>query len=296
MTPRERGFLLLTSPLGNPERRVLTAAQMRFLANRIRNVAPGNPDRELTALDLRALGLPEELGRRIAALLDEEDLLDAYLRRGAKAGWVPVTRVTLGYPMQVRRRLGLDSPGSLWVRGDLSLLARPLIGLVGSRDLNPPNQVFAAEAGRQAAEQGFALVSGNARGADRTAQEHCLANGGTVICVAADSGGQPRPGVLTVCEDGFDLPFTAQRALSRNRVIHSLASRVLVAQCGMGIGGTWSGTTRNLRGGWSPVFCFDDGSSAVQALCGMGACAIGISDLKNLNALEMSVRSLFDGE
>ena len=35
MNPRERGFLLLTSHLGDPDRSVLTVAQLRTLAMRI---------------------------------------------------------------------------------------------------------------------------------------------------------------------------------------------------------------------------------------------------------------------
>ena len=35
MIPRERGFLLLTSHLGDPERRVLTYPQLRDLAARV---------------------------------------------------------------------------------------------------------------------------------------------------------------------------------------------------------------------------------------------------------------------
>ena len=40
MNPRERGFLLLASHLGNPERKVLTMAQLRNLAGRIQGANP----------------------------------------------------------------------------------------------------------------------------------------------------------------------------------------------------------------------------------------------------------------
>jgi DegV family protein with EDD domain len=57
----------------------------------------------------------------------------------------------------------------------LEILKSPGISLVGSRDLNPINEEFAREAGKQAALQSYTLVSGNARGADKTAQNACLA-------------------------------------------------------------------------------------------------------------------------
>ena len=47
MIPRERGFLLLTSHLGDPQRRPLTTAQLRTLADRVRYARQPQEDREL---------------------------------------------------------------------------------------------------------------------------------------------------------------------------------------------------------------------------------------------------------
>ena len=296
MTGPERGFLLLTSQLGDPERKPLTVAQMRLLATRVEQMARPRVDRDLSPQDLVELGYGWEMAHRIVKLLSEEALLDRYLRRAAKQGCGPLTRVSEGYPPVVRQRLGLDSPGCLWYKGDLSLLNRPKISLVGSRVLRSENIAFAREAGRQAALQGFALVSGNAAGADSEAQNACLEAGGTVISVVAFEleRHRERERVLYLAEDGFDLPFSAQRALSRNRVIHSLGQKTIVAQSGLEKGGTWDGTVRNLRFGWSPVFCFDDGSLAMDRLMQMGADPIGVKDLTDLSALKPGNMSLFD--
>ena len=53
-----------------------------------------------------------------------------------------------------------------------------------------------------------------------------------------------------------------------------------------GQGGTWDGTTKNLRHGWSSVLCFDDGTEASAALAGMGACCVGMQDLADLTGPE----------
>ena len=287
MTSRERGFLLLTSSLGNPERKPLTTAQLRTLSQRAAHMTKPGTDRELEITDLLVLGYDEPMARRILALLEEEDLLDYYLRRGMRSGCVPLTRVSRGYPLKLRQRLGEESPGVLWAKGDLSLLERPAVALVGSRDIRPENRRFAEEVGRQAAMQGYALASGNARGADRMAQDACLASGGYVICVVADElSKQPlRERVLYLSEEGCDSAFSSLRALSRNRVIHALGEKTVVAQCGLAKGGTWSGTVQNLRNGWSPVFCFRDGSEAVGQLVQLGASPVGVEDLGDLNAL-----------
>lgn len=288
MNPRERGFLLLTSHLGDPERKVLTVAQLRTLAMRMRDMEQPAESRDLKKTDLTRLGFDDEFAERIVSLLEQEDLLDAYLAKAAKQNCVPITRVSEKYPQIPRQRLGLDSPGCLWARGDLEILNTPAISLVGCRELNGPNREFAKAVGHRAAEQGLTLVSGNARGADRAAQEACLEAGGRVVSIVADSLNRiPPRNLLYLSEDGFDEEFSAQRALSRNRCIHTLGRMVFVAQSELHKGGTWSGTVKNLRFGWSPVVCFRDGSESASQLEKMGAYQIGMEDLCDLTSLQM---------
>lgn len=296
MTGREQGFLLLTSQLGIPGRKVLTTAQLRTLGNRVRSANWQDRDRELTADDLLALGYSREMARQILVLLEDGQLLDYYCQQGKKRDCYPLSRVSDAYPRRIYQALGQESPGCLWYKGDLSILQMPAISLVGSRDLNPDNQRFAQEIGRQAALQGYALVSGNARGADREAQNACLRAGGKVISVVADSlaAQSARENVLYISEEDFDAEFSAARALSRNRCIHSLGQMTFVAQCGYQKGGTWDGTVKNLRFSYSPVFCYADGSPAQQLLADMGASAVELLDLQNLAGLRPKTSNLFD--
>lgn len=287
MNPLESGFLLLTSQLGNPERKPLTHAQLRTLATRVRGSAKPQADRELAAEDLIEWGYSWEDSNWILGLLSDEALLEHYLSRAGKVGCKPLTRAGEEYPISVRKALGDDSPGCLWAKGDISLLQMPRVALVGSRELHSENAYFAREVGIQAAKQGYALVSGNARGADKTAQEACLEAGGAVICVVADSlqKQRQRESVLYLSEECFDGAFSSQRALSRNRVIHSLGKMTFVAQSSLGTGGTWHGTVNNLRHRWSSVYCFDDGSKASRELAMMGAERIEAEKLRDFAAL-----------
>lgn len=296
MNARDRGFLLLASSLGDSNRHPLTVAQMRTLAKRVQNAVREETDRELQEKDLAALGYGQEMCRRILQLLSQEDVLDYYLQKAKRYGCIPITRADSRFPKALRSRLGLDSPGVLWAKGDVSLLERPMISLVGSRNISSKNRDFAGKAGAEIPRQGYVLVSGNARGADRIAQDSCLAEGGQVIVVAADSlEDKPETDrVLYLSEDSFDLPFSAQRALSRNAVIHCLGERVLVAQCDYQTGGTWSGTSRNLSGNLSPVFCFDDGSVAARALEQMGAQLIGLKELEHFAPICQWQRNFLD--
>ncbi len=295
MTGPERGFLLLTSHLGDPNRRVLTTAQMRTLADRSWHLEAAE-ERELEVKDVIALGYGPDMAQRIVSLLSQEEQLDYYLRRAAQQGCVPLTRISQGYPMIVRRRLGLDSPGVLWAKGDVSILDRPRVALVGSRELLPENRAFAREAGRQAALQGYVLVSGNARGADKTAQDACLEAGGQVIAVVADDlrRHEARENVLFLSEESYDQEFSSLRALSRNRVIHSLGEKTLVAQCSLETGGTWDGTVKNLKALWSPVFAFQDGSAVAERLFQLGAQPVSLEDLPQMNRWTGHNISIFD--
>lgn len=290
MTGPEKGFLLLCSHLGNPQRPVLTTAQFRTLTDRVRHSGIPQEERELTVPDLVALGYSRNLSARILGLLAEEDLLEHYLRRGARLECIPITRITEQYPLLLRQRLGLDSPGTLWAKGNLSLLNTPAVSLVGSRELKPENYAFAEAVGRHAAQQGLTLVSGNARGADRSAQAACLKAGGNVISIVADELWKhpAQENILYLSEEDYDSPFTSQRALSRNRCIHALGQMVFVAQSDLHKGGTWDGTARNLHFGWSPVICFRDGSEASKELEQLGAYLIGIEDLEDFGGLPKS--------
>ena len=296
MTPREKGFLLLTSQLGDPNRHSLTTAQARTLAQRVSMAPRTGEDRELESRDLTAMGYSLEMAEHIVSLLADEVLLEHYLRRGHRQGCRVISRIGKDYPQTIHNRLGLDAPGCLWLRGDAQLLSQPAVALVGSRELNKENLAFAAEVGRQAARQGYVLISGNARGADRVAQNSCLEAGGSVIAVVADELERYSPSkhMLYLSEDGFDLPFTTQRALSRNRLIHCMGLRTFVAQSGYQRGGTWDGTVKNLRFGWSPVYCFKDGSAAAGLLQDMGAQGIELSNLHDFNSLGVRYFGLFD--
>lgn len=296
MTGAERGWLLLCSHLGDPDRRCLTTAQARKLLQRMRGLTlSGDRNRELTPKDLTPLGYTPQEAIHIVSLLSEEARLNHYLHRSRKYGCIPLTRVSPGYPRQLLDNLGEDAPGVLWLRGDASLLGRDTISLVGSRDLLQENAAFALEAGLQAAKQGLVLVSGNARGADRTGQDACLSAGGGVISVLADSLTHhvPPAGVLYLSEDSFDLDFSSLRALSRNRLIHSFSPATLVAQSSLKKGGTWDGSVKNLRFGWSSLLCFDDRRESTRLLEEMGALTMGMEDLRNLRNLPAPVSKLF---
>ena len=297
MNKKEAGFLLLTSHLGDPDRKPLTVHQFMDLSRRMQRVLPPEKDGEVDFAYLSSLGYGKAMAERILSLLADEAVLRYYLQRGARMDCFPLSRIHPSYPHALRFRLGPDAPGCLWAKGDVTLLDTPMIALVGSRDLLPQNRDFSEAVGRHAACQGYTLVSGNARGADKAAQDACLEAGGCVISIVADqlSGKPLKERTLFLSEDDFDAAFSAQRALSRNRSIHALPQKTFVAQCGEEKGGTWDGTVKNLRYGWSPVYVLDDGSPASKNLAQQGASLIRIEDLSDFASLRFGTDNFLTG-
>ena len=281
MTAREEGFLLLTSHLGDLGRKPLTFRQFRELILRSMNYPALHGASTVTMEDMARMGFDRAMAERTVRLFSEKDRMKAYLRLAKKNGCSLVALSNPSYPEILTQRLAMDAPTVLWAKGDLSLLGKPAIALVGSRDLYLENLQFARQVGSLAAENGYVLISGNARGADQEAQAACIAHGGKVISVVADGLTDKRsdPSILYLSEDSFDLEFSSHCALKRNRIIHSLGSATFVAQSDYGKGGTWSGTYNNLKRNLSPVICFNDGSAAMAQYQKMGARLITMEQL-----------------
>lgn len=71
----------------------------------------------------------------------------------------------------------------LYFSGDLSLLDRPCVAVVGSRDLSEMGRKRAARLARELAHDGFVVVSGLAAGVDATAHSEAISAGGSTIGV-----------------------------------------------------------------------------------------------------------------
>ena len=271
----------------------LSLAQARELSRRARAAGIGEEDpfRDVTVKDVRRLGYSEYEAGHIVSLLGRERQLDGYLLAAEKADVAVITRLDARFPQRLREQLGARCPAALFCRGDLELLQSVCVSVVGSRHLASPGAQFAAQAGRLAAKEGFTLCSGDAMGADRTAQEACLSNGGSVLIFPATElvYCPVRENVLYAAEGGFELGFSAQRALGRNRFIHAMGEKTLVAQTSFGKGGTWNGSLDNLQHEYSPLFVFDDKSEGAQALCARGATPVqALTSLQALTPAQLS--------
>lgn len=70
-----------------------------------------------------------------------------------------------------------DAPPILWALGDLSVLTKPMIGLVGARNASSLGLRMARGLSAELAEAGYIVVSGLARGIDAAAHTAALSHG-----------------------------------------------------------------------------------------------------------------------
>jgi DNA processing protein len=127
---------------------------------------------ELSLTELESLQIPAH---------SAQFLFDGKARKAAEAEWEAVaaagaTIVSYGceaYPEQLREIY--DPPPVLWARGDVSLLARPSLAVVGTRHPSPYGSGVAEMLARDLAARRLVIVSGMARGIDSCAHKGALA-------------------------------------------------------------------------------------------------------------------------
>ena len=135
-----------------------------------------------------ALSAPFELLRTVPGIT--EDVAEAIRNADRGAGRRALNRLAkLGGTMLSRGGEGFpdalfdipDSPLCLFAQGNLQLLERPAVAIVGSRDHSHYGAEVCRALARAAAEAGLVVVSGMARGLDAVAHTGALdASGGTI--------------------------------------------------------------------------------------------------------------------
>jgi len=115
---------------------------------------------EASLTELEGTGMPAQsaqfvfAGKAKAAAEDE-------LKRVAEAGGSILTPEEEAYPERLREIY--DPPSALWIRGDASLLARPGIAVVGTRQPSPYGAGMAELLSRDLANRRMVILSGMAR-------------------------------------------------------------------------------------------------------------------------------------
>lgn len=279
----------------------LTLGEWNSLARKIHESTLKRPGAliGLTADNLTkqlALAIPE--AERIVQLLDRGGSLAMELERLAARGIWCVTRADDAYPARLRNTLKHQAPSVLFGSGEITLLQKTAVAIIGSRDLDERGQQFAQTVGALAVKAGASIVSGGARGTDRIAMQAGLEAGGCAVGALADSLEKTvrQPDVREFIGDGRlvlltpyqpDGGFTVGAAMGRNKVIYGLADYAVVVASDLEKGGTWAGAVEALKADWCPVFARtgENVGEGNAMLTKKGAVALPESELTNIGQL-----------
>jgi len=133
-----------------------------------------------------------------------------------------------------------DAPPVLSTVGDLGLLARPTLAMVGAREASAAGCRFAAELAASLGAAGFVIVSGLARGIDAAAHQATLATGTVaVLAGGVDQIYPPQNAALhaeiaarglLLSESPWGVPPVARAFPRRNRIVSGLSAGVVVIE------------------------------------------------------------------
>lgn len=169
------------------------------------------------------------------------------------------------YPPTLKYNLHMKyAPPLLYTKGDPKLLHEPAVAIVGSRKASEISLEFTRNVTQRCVENFEVVVSGFAKGVDRTALDEALnANGRSIIVlpqgILTFSSGFKRyyepiiAGDVLVCSTYHPKSrWNAGLAMGRNIYIYGLAEKIYVAESNFE-GGTWSGVIDGLKKG-RPIY------------------------------------------
>ncbi len=139
----------------------------------------------------------------------------------------------------------IDPPPLLFIQGDVAILSRQQVAIVGSRNPTPDGAENTFAFARDLARHGYAITSGLALGVDTAAHKGALTNNGTTIAVMGTGPDHRYPksnrqlaekilqnGAL-VTEFPLNTPPLAENFPRRNRIISGMSLGVLVTEAAL---------------------------------------------------------------
>ena len=285
VTPDAQAIMLLTvhfSKSGSDSAKPLTTTEWARL-----NKWMLDKDSDFKPSDLMTGSLSEWLEgwsnkrvtlERVNALLNRGMALALSVEKWERSGLWIMTRSDDDYPQRMKDRLGPSkSPHILFGCGNRRLLQDDgnVLAVVGSRDADDIDLAYSRDLGKKAANSGWSVVSGGARGVDEAAMLGALDAEGTVIGALADSllkTSLSKKYLRHLMDDNLVLVsrfnpeagFNVGNAMGRNKYIYCLSDAAVVVRSDTK-GGTWRGAEENQKNNWVPIWVkhTDDGNHRI---------------------------------
>lgn len=298
LAPDTQAIILLTCKLGTAGEKPLSLAEYNKVARELmdRNLRPG----DLLHNNVQDFAVSNE---RLRLLLNRGAALALTIERWSQAGIRVVGRSDQGYPSALRRKLRSRASPLIFFSGDLDILEKRALCIVGSRDATDAGLEYAANLGRHCAKQNLVVVSGDARGIDREAMQAAMDDGGSAVGILAEAMLQAvlsrrnraaiiNRKLLLLTPFEPESRFSVARAMERNKYLYALADAAIVVDSDIK-GGTWSGAIENLKYGWTPAFVRVGANTGAgnRQLAAQGL--VGLSDqVDQFPSLDMLINNL----
>ena len=192
---------------------------------------------------------------------------EAAVAQAERLGAVLLTPDSPEYPQNLRHIHAM--PLVLWAEGELSLLQRPLVTMVGTRNPDAYGRRAAKTLAEELASLGAVVVSGLAVGIDGICHEAALDAGGTTAAILAAGlavdyprenralRSRIRRGGLLLTEYSPDVPPLSGNFPVRNRLLSGISAGTVAVQT-RAAGGTMLTARRAIEQG-KPLFAVPDG-------------------------------------
>ncbi len=179
---------------------------------------------------------------RAAGVSDYQICPEGVIHAELKAAKVAKARMlykgTTGYPTALSDIA--DAPPMLWAQGDLSLLMKPMVALVGARNASSLGTRMAKKLAEELGAAGYIVVSGLARGIDAAAHLAALPTGTVAVMAGGVDIIYPtenttladqilKCGTL-ISEQPMGLQPQARHFPARNRIVSGLSGCVVVVE------------------------------------------------------------------
>jgi len=308
-----QAILLLCGHFGkikkDNEIKPLTPSEYARLAKwlQAQNMRPSDLLNTASAVKIKHLVDKTITAGRLLALLMRGGALALAVEAWTNKGLWVISRSDNIYPMRLKKQLGQAAPPIFYGVGQLALLQKGGLAVVGSREVDKQIVDFTKRVAKKSAQQRMTIISGGARGVDTEAMLTALIHGGTAVGVLAES--LARAAVVGKYREALreerlvlispfdpDTGFNVGNAMARNKYIYALSDWAVVVNSGYQEGGTWAGAQENLKAQWVPLFVRKDESMPVgnQELLNQGAIAIDNKMLQDMADLRQQLAQLSD--
>lgn len=296
--------LLLTTKLGSRDKELkhLSLGKWNSLVSKIIESELKEPSAllQLTEMEIREkLSIKDDDAKQIYRLLNKGAQLAIDLEDLNKRGIYILCRSDKNYPRLIKRKLKDKAPAVIFYSGNLELLNKKGIGMVGSRNIDSDILENTKFLSQKAIDEKFIVVSGGAKGVDSVSETAAFECGGGYISFICDSLANrikkkevreriATGRVLYVTVDGPNYPFSAARAMNRNKFIYSLAEGTFILNSDYNSGGTWNGAVENMKKNLSATLVLNNNAKGNKELIKNGGIPVELGVKFSIKELLLS--------